>query len=236
MATAKGACVSLGGFVHGAVLPFLEVTNLVLPAALVAVFWCVAIVNVLTAHSLNAFGIQPRTLHGLLGVLFAPFIHLSFGHVLANTAPFFVLSAVLQKTRGTVHYVFYRPCSLCSGLMVWGFAEVIRRMLGLPVDLLPMGFSFSLGREEDWLNLAVAVLVTFFLWDNAFWDVSDERGGILGRSCVWISRRWRRWVRVFHDGRPGRDRQGCGEGERDRRGAQTNTCLESGLSLLCISM
>ena len=163
--TAKGACVSLGGFVHGAVLPFLEVTNLVLPAALVAVFWCVAIVNVLTAHSLNAFGIQPRTLHGLLGVLFAPFIHLSFGHVLANTAPFFVLSAVLQKTRGTVHYVLLSAMfSLSSGLMVWGFARGNSSHAGASGLIFSyMGFFVLAGAmKRDWLNLAVAVLVTFF--------------------------------------------------------------------------
>ena len=35
-AAAQSTCVSLGGFVHGSVLPFLEVTNLLLPAALVA--------------------------------------------------------------------------------------------------------------------------------------------------------------------------------------------------------
>ena len=161
----RSACVSLGGFVRGSVLPFLDVTNLLLPALLVAVFWGVAVVNVLTAHSLSAFGIQPRTVHGLLGVLLAPFIHLSLGHVLANTVPFFALSAVLQKTRGTMHYLLLSAMfALLGGLMVWGFARGNTSHAGASGLVFSyMGFFMSAGVvDRNWLNLLVAVLVTCF--------------------------------------------------------------------------
>ena len=164
-AAAQSTCVSLGGFVHGSVLPFLEVTNLLLPAALVAVFWGVTVVNVLTAHSLSAFGIQPRTLHGLIGLLLAPFIHLSFGHVLANTVPFFALAAVLRKTRGTMHFLLLSAMfALLGGLMVWGFARGNTSHAGASGLVFSyMGFFMVAGAmQRDWLNLLIAVLVTFF--------------------------------------------------------------------------
>ena len=39
--------------------------------------------------------IYPRTVHGLLGILFAPFVHFSWAHLFAN-----VVSATFQETHG----------------------------------------------------------------------------------------------------------------------------------------
>lgn len=46
-------------------------------------------------HQLWHWGILPRTSQGLLGILFSPWIHTSFGHLLANSTPWVCLGFLL---------------------------------------------------------------------------------------------------------------------------------------------
>ncbi len=56
---------------------------LALSLALVAVQF----VNVFSSGNLVTYGIIPRTVSGLQGIVFAPFIHGSFRHLLGNLLP-----------------------------------------------------------------------------------------------------------------------------------------------------
>ena len=64
------------------------VAQLQLLLALVAVMWVLEIVDVALDNRLDRYGIEPRELDGLDGVLTAPFLHVGFGHLLGNTIPF----------------------------------------------------------------------------------------------------------------------------------------------------
>lgn len=64
--------------------------------ALTAVCWLVFLANELFWHGeLARHGIIPRHLSGLPGILWAPFLHVSFQHLAANTAPLLILGAIL---------------------------------------------------------------------------------------------------------------------------------------------
>jgi len=86
---------------------------------LAAVMVLVQLVNSLTANSLLHFGLIPRTLYGLQGIVFAPFLHGSVRHLLSNLLPFIVLSW-LVATEGVQRYVRVAMLvALLGGLMVW---------------------------------------------------------------------------------------------------------------------
>jgi len=73
--------------------PILEVMRLV--GVVAAVMWLVEVVDQLAFDGgLDRHGIVPRTLGGLDGVLWAPFLHGGFGHLAANTVPFLVLGGL----------------------------------------------------------------------------------------------------------------------------------------------
>ncbi len=58
----------------------------------VILMWVSEIADQLIFHgALDRFGIMPRTTFGLRGILFSPFLHLGFLHLVANTIPFLVL-------------------------------------------------------------------------------------------------------------------------------------------------
>ena len=84
-----------------------------------AVFWGVFMVNTLLGGSLLRFGVIPRTAVGLRGILFAPFLHGSLNHILANSIPFVVLGWMVML-RDERHFI---PVTLAgivgSGLIAW---------------------------------------------------------------------------------------------------------------------
>jgi len=93
------------------------------PIAFILLLWLVFWFEVRFGFKFNDFGVFPRTLSGLKGVVFSPFIHGSMEHLYHNTIPLFVLSMAL--------FYFYREISwkvigygiLFSGLLTWAIAR-----------------------------------------------------------------------------------------------------------------
>lgn len=65
--------------------------NLIIAGSVVGVIWAVFIINLIIPFDLRMFGIRPRQLSGLWGILFSPFLHAGLRHILANTLPLFIL-------------------------------------------------------------------------------------------------------------------------------------------------
>jgi membrane associated rhomboid family serine protease len=59
--------------------------------AMAALMWVVEIVDQVAGGRLDSGGIEPRELDGLDGIVFAPFLHGGFDHLIGNTIPFLLL-------------------------------------------------------------------------------------------------------------------------------------------------
>jgi membrane associated rhomboid family serine protease len=60
-------------------------------AAMAALMWIVEIADQVAGGRMDRNGIEPRELDGLDGVLWAPFLHGGFDHLIGNTIPFLLL-------------------------------------------------------------------------------------------------------------------------------------------------
>jgi len=88
----------------------------------VALIWFLELVDWLVFRgSLDNLGIQPRTLIGLRGILFMPFLHDGIGHLLANTLPFIVLGWLVMLRRTADFFIVTVVTMAVSGLGVWLF-------------------------------------------------------------------------------------------------------------------
>jgi membrane associated rhomboid family serine protease len=84
-----------------------------------AVFWTVFVVNSLLGGSLLTLGVIPRTTVGLRGILFAPFLHASLSHLVANSIPFVALGWMVML-RDERHFVPVTVAGMIgSGLVAW---------------------------------------------------------------------------------------------------------------------
>lgn len=64
---------------------------LALMLVLLGVLWAVEVVDVAADHRLLRYGIRPREMGGLDGIVFSPFLHSGLGHLIGNSVPFVLL-------------------------------------------------------------------------------------------------------------------------------------------------
>src|SRR5437867_9459728 len=87
---------------------------------LVALCWAVFVLNNLILHGhLNQYGIRPRHVGGLLGILWSPFLHGSLRHLVANTVPLALLGGILCL-RGRNEFAIVTVLGvILSGVLTW---------------------------------------------------------------------------------------------------------------------
>ncbi len=115
-------------------------------------------------HTLDMLGVKPRDAWGLMGILFAPFVHHGFGHLLSNSVPLIILGW-LMLVGG--RWLFVRATAVImvvSGLGTW--------LLGTP-DSVHLGAS---GLIYGWLAF---LLVRGFLEMSVRWVVVSVAIGVL---------------------------------------------------------
>ena len=148
--------------------------------SLVGLFWGLELLDTLfLGQSLNQFGIRPRLLPGLRGVLLAPLLHGGLGHLLANTVPFALLGALVAAT-GRRTFVWVTGFSwLVGGLGVWLLGG--ERTLHIGSSILVFGYlGYLLARafyERSLLSLSVALIVGV-TYGGALWGVLPLQAGV----------------------------------------------------------
>ena len=70
---------------------------LLLVGGMALVMWVVEVIDqVFSGADLDQYGIRPHNApDGLIGIVFAPFLHAGFGHLIGNTIPFLVLGGMV---------------------------------------------------------------------------------------------------------------------------------------------
>jgi len=146
----------------------------------VALLWFVQVINMFVFHGgLNIYGIRPRTLDGLQGILFAPILHSSFAHLAANTVPLLVLGwfVLLRGTR--TFAVVTIVTVLVSGLGTWLIGPA--RSVHIGASGLVFGyFGFLVLNSyfERSLSAVLWAIGVLFLYGGLLWGVLPQGNGI----------------------------------------------------------
>jgi membrane associated rhomboid family serine protease len=149
------------------------VQGLVVLVALVAITWLVEIVDwIVPGRWLDSFGIRPRTMNGLMGIFFAPFLHGGLAHLMANTVPFLTLGfLVMLRGMGTFIGVSLLIIVL-GGLGVWLLAPGNSIHIGASGLIFGyIGYLLARGYfERSFGSLAIAAVVAL-VYGGALWGV-----------------------------------------------------------------
>lgn len=91
---------------------------------LLAVIWGIQGVNLITGYGLNGlFGLLPRAIGGLDGIVLMPLLHGSIGHALSNSLPLAVLGGLLALTARNKLVPATAIIVALGGIGVWVFGQ-----------------------------------------------------------------------------------------------------------------
>ncbi len=141
--------------------------------------WISEAVDAALDHRLDRYGIEPRDVDGLDGVVAAPFLHVGFGHLIANTIPFAIMGVVIALEGPLRLLAVTAIVGLISGLGTWlvaaegsihiGASGIV---FGFATYLIARGV-FNRRAAELAVGLAVAVI-----WGGALLGGVEPRQGI----------------------------------------------------------
>ncbi len=145
----------------------------------VGTMWAIQFVNLLVfRQTLNLYGIIPRQVIGLRGILFAPFLHGGLGHLIANTIPFVILGWFVMLQETSDFFAVTAITMVVSGLGVWLFGASGVHVGASALIFGYLGFLLLRGYFERNFPSILLSLVVGFLYGGAIWGVLPTQPGI----------------------------------------------------------
>ena len=131
-----------------------------------AVLWGLEIVDTAMDNRLDAFGIRPRSVSGLEGIAFAPFLHAGFGHLFSNSLVFAVLGVVAYAAVTLGRFVgVVLITALSSGFGAWLFGEPNTIVIGASGVIFGLlGFLLFRGfaeRSAGAITISIMMLIVY---------------------------------------------------------------------------
>lgn len=149
-----------------------------IPFLFVLIIWFVYWVEIKFGWNFNKFGVFPRNLSGLKGVLCSPFVHSDTNHLFNNSVPLFVLSTCL--------FYFYRQVAIkvlvfggiITGLLTWIIARESYHIGASGIVYLLFSFVLFSGIIKKNYRLVAVSFITIFLYGSMVWYVLPIKEGM----------------------------------------------------------
>ena len=172
--------------------------SLIFPFCFLTIIWLIKLIEYVFHLDFSDYGILPLQARGLIGIITATLIHASFSHLLANSAPLFLLSWGI--------FYFYREVAIkvsimiyiLTGLWVWIIARDAYHIGASGIIYGYASFLFCSGvLRRDGKLMAISMLI-IFLYGGMVWGIfpmkeqvsweSHLMGLIAGVVIAWFYR------------------------------------------------
>lgn len=167
--------------------------GIIFPLAGIALLWAAHLMQLALHADWHRWGVYPRTLEGLRGILTVPFLHADFAHLGSNSTALFVLGFVMinlyPRSTPKVMGIIW----LLGGAVLWliGRESYHIGASGIVYGMASYLFFMGLLRWEP-RSMAVALLVVFLygslvwgmlpIWTETSWE--GHLGGALAGLCA----------------------------------------------------
>jgi membrane associated rhomboid family serine protease len=170
-----------------------------LPVLLIALMWLVFSIEYFLGTSYYKLGIYPQRYTGLQGIVFSPFLHGDYKHLVNNTPSIFILTWALRYFYRSISHSIFLMSWLVGGLFVWIAARESYHigMSGIIYSLAFFIFFSGVFRKEPRV-MSISLFVVF-MYGSMVWGIlpidisvsyeSHLIGAILGIGLAYFYRK-----------------------------------------------
>lgn len=137
--------------------------NLPFVLSIIGILCAIHLVNWMLGYRLNIFGVYPRKLWGLPGIIVYPFLHSHFNHLFFNAIPLFILASFVLLKGFPTFFCVSITITLISGLGIW---LVGRRAFHIGASGLIMGYwsylILNAYEERTFISIAPAFVCVYY--------------------------------------------------------------------------
>ena len=127
----------------------------------ITLLYCVYFINFFIPVDLRTYGIRPREIKGLWGIICSPFLHGNYEHLLANTGALFalLLAAFTFSRKLTLTAIFI--IMVVGGGLVWVFGAANSIHIGASGVIFGLiGFLMFIGIfRREWKALVISLVI-----------------------------------------------------------------------------
>lgn len=146
-------------------------SSIFFPFLFVVLLWIIKGVEVQVDLDFSSYGILPGKVSGLRGILFSPFIHGDFNHLINNSFPLLIL--------GTALFYFYRSIAfrivfwsyLLAGFYTWIAARQSYHIGASGLVYALFGFILISGFIRRHIPLIAISFLVVFLYGSLIWGI-----------------------------------------------------------------
>jgi len=163
-------------------------------AIFITLIWSIFILN--QFFPLEQWGLIPRELDGLVGIVTMTFLHINIEHIISNTLPLIVLLSLLAGSRADSRRVVILVTTL-GGFLLWLLG---RHSIHIGASLLIFGLASFLIisgiLEKRIVPMIISLVVTFFYgttilsgilpWQTGVSWEGHLLGGVSGAFTAWL--------------------------------------------------
>ncbi len=148
-------------------------------AAIVALLWLVEVVDLVLGGALDSFGVHPRRVAGLPGILLAPFLHGGFRHLAANTGPLIVLGWFIMLWSTRQFFWVWLVGTIIGGVGVWLTGATGSVHIGASIVVFAfLGYLLTRGWFERRVLSIIGSIVVGLLYGGLLFGVLPGQPGV----------------------------------------------------------
>ena len=152
--------------------------NIKIALTAVAILWFVFFLDQIFSIDLRLYGIRPRSIEGLWGIVFSPFLHANISHLLANSGAILILLWISFSFNRKFTLFALLIIIFAGGGLVWIFGSSNTVHVGASGVIFGLiGFLLSVGIfHRNWKALLFSAVVLFFYGAAVFSLFRHEPG------------------------------------------------------------
>ena len=153
-------------------------STLFIPIIFLFLMWLVKIIEVNFQVNFVRYGVFPKTIEGLKGILFSPFIHKDFTHLINNSYPIIILGGMLFAIYRKIAVQLFIWLYFISGFLLWVIGRPSFHIGASGIIYSLASFLLVSGIISKNPRLTAVSMLVIFLYGSMIWGLLPTKGVI----------------------------------------------------------